>query len=183
MFYCFLAEGFEEIEAVATVDILRRAGIDIRTVAVTDGKYSEVTGAHGVTFTADMPDTDVTTDNMDGVFLPGGMPGTTNLEKSAVVCSAVRFCAENNRYIFAICAAPQVLGHLGVLSGKKATCYPGFESELAGAEYTAAPAEQDGLIITGKGPGATFDFALMIVKELRGESLSKELASSMQCYE
>ncbi len=183
MLYCFLATGFEEIEAIATVDILRRAGVEVKTVAVTEGKTLSVTGAHAITVTADVLDTDIVKEDMQGVFLPGGMPGTVNLEKSSIVCDSVRYCANNDRYIFAICAAPEVLGHLGILNGKKATCYPGFESELIGAFATDLPSVKDGKVITGKGPGCTYDFALMIVEELCGTECAKSVASAMQCHE
>ena len=186
MIYCFLADGFEEIEAITTVDMLRRTGdkIAVKTVAVTDDNSLVVCGAHAVPITADMHINDVVADeNLTGVFLPGGMPGTTNLDNSAKVRELVKFCFDNDRYIFAICAAPSVLGHLGILSGKNATCYPGFESELQGATYTAAPCTQDGRIITGKGPGATVDFAALIIKELTCEDVANKMKVAMQCYE
>lgn len=184
MIYCFLAEGFEEIEAITTVDMLRRAGIDISTVAVNCDKSLTVCGAHGIPLVADMHINDaVANENLTGVFLPGGMPGTTNLDKSEKVRELISFCNDNDRYIFAICAAPSVLGHMGLLKGIKATCYPGFESELAGAEYTAAPCTQEGKIITGKGPGATIDFASLIISELTDENTAENMKVSMQCYE
>ena len=186
MIYCFLAEGFEEIEAITTVDMLRRTGgkIEVKTVAVTDDKSLVVNGAHGVSVVADMHIDDVVADDsLTGVFLPGGMPGTTNLDKNEKVRELVSFANENDRYIFAICAAPSVLGHMGILVGKNATCYPGFEGELQGATYTAAPCTQDGKIITGKGPGATIDFAALIIKELECEELANNMKVSMQCYE
>ena len=169
MIYCFLAEGFEEIEAITTVDMIRRTGdrIAVKTVAVTEDKSLTVNGAHGIPVVADMHIDDVVADdNLTAVFLPGGMPGTTNLDKNEKVRELVAFCDENDRYIFAICAAPSVLGHMGILNGKNATCYPGFEGELQGATYTAASCTKDGKIITGKGPGATVDFAALIIKEL-----------------
>lgn len=182
MIYCFLADGFEEIEAITTVDMLRRADINIKTVAVADNLT--VTGAHNIPIVADMLISDAVADgNLSGVFLPGGMPGTTNLEESQKVRELVSFCAENDRYIFAVCAAPSVLGHMGLLKGKKATCYPGFEDELEGAEYTGEPAVCDGKIITGKGPGATVDFASMIITQLKSEALALELKNAMQCHE
>ena len=184
MIYCFLADGFEEIEAITTVDMIRRAGIEISTVAVTDDKSITVSGAHGIPVVADVHIDDCIEGNsLIGVFLPGGMPGTTNLEESAKVREIVSFCAENDRYIFAICAAPSVLGHMGLLEGKKATCYPGFEGELKGADYTAEPAVQDGKVITGKGPGATVDFASMIITALVSENVASDLKSAMQCHE
>ncbi len=183
MFYCFLAPGFEEIEAVTTVDMLRRAGVDMKTVAVTDGAL-QVSGAHGIEIKADMHINGALADEtLEGVFLPGGMPGTTNLDASQKVRELIAFCADKGRYVFAICAAPMVLGRMGLLCGKKATCYPGFEEELTGAEYTGAPAAADGKFITGKGPGATVDFASLIITELKGEENTRSLRDSMQCHE
>lgn len=183
MFYCFLADGFEEIEAITTVDMLRRAGVDIKTVAVTEGTSIVVTGAHKIPVTADVHISNADTAELNGVFLPGGMPGTTNLDSNLKVRELTAFCAENDKYIFAICAAPSVLGHMGLLKDKKATCYPGFESELTGAHYCDAPCVQDGIIITGKGPGATVDFASMIITELCSAEIAKNLRASMQCNE
>lgn len=182
MFYCFLAEGFEEIEAITTVDMLRRAGVNMKTVAVTDASLT-VIGAHSIPVTADMHISDADTEELQGIFLPGGMPGTTNLEANDKVRELVLFCAENDKYIFAICAAPSVLGHMGLLEGRKATCYPGFESELTGAVYSDNSAVQDLKIITGKGPGATVDFASLIISELCSADAAKDLRASMQCNE
>jgi 4-methyl-5(b-hydroxyethyl)-thiazole monophosphate biosynthesis len=183
MFYCFLADGFEEIEAITTVDMLRRAGIDIKTVAVTEHNRLTVRGAHNILVTADMYIKDADTEDLQGVFLPGGMPGTTNLDESADVRNLIKYCADNDKYIFAICAAPSVLGHMGLLEGKKATCYPGFESELTGAVCCDEPAVQDDKIITGKGPGATVSFAKLIISELVSENAALSVCSSMQCSE
>jgi len=184
MIYCFLADGFEEIEAITTVDMLRRAGIEIKTVAVTEDNALTVMGAHKIPVLCDMHiDKAVADENLTGVFLPGGMPGTTNLDESKKVRELVSFCNEQDRYIFAICAAPSVLGHIGILKGRKATCYPGFEGELVGAEYTAEPAVIDGKIITGKGPGATVDFASLIITELVSEDVALALTAAMQCHE
>ncbi len=179
MFYCFLAEGFEEIEAITTVDMLRRAGIDVSTVAVGGDESNLVKGAHGIAVKADSDKVDF--ENIEGIILPGGMPGTVNLEISDAVQKALDFCIRNNLYIFAICAAPQILGHKGILEGKKATCYPGFGTELKGAVLSDLPAVKDGKVITAKGPGATVEFAAEIIKELKGESKAFELKESMQC--
>lgn len=179
MFYCFLATGFEEIEAITTVDMLRRAGIGVTTVAVDGDSNNIVTGAHGIPVKADVDK--VSFDDMEGVILPGGMPGTINLENSSQVQLSLDFCFANNLYIFAICAAPQILGHKGILEGKNATCYPGFESELKGAVLSELPAVKDGKVITSKGPGATVEFAAEIIKELKGEGVACELKESMQC--
>ena len=179
MFYCFLAQGFEEIEAITTVDMLRRAGVEVKTVSVDGDSDNLVKGAHGIAVKADTDK--VSFDDLQGVILPGGMPGTVNLENSPKVQLALDFCFANNLYIFAICAAPQILGHKGILEGKNATCYPGFESELKGATLSKLPAVKDGKVITAKGPGATVDFAAEIIKELKSESVAKELKESMQC--
>lgn len=183
MFYCFLATGFEEIEAITTVDMLRRAGIDMKTVAVTEDENLTVTGAHNIPVVADLHISQADTAGLEGVFLPGGMPGTVNLDTSAQVRNLISYCDDNDKYIFAICAAPLVLGHMGLLSGKTATCYPGFEPELAGAQLSAEPAVQSGKIITGKGPGATVQFASLIITELKGSAVCAELKSAMQCRE
>lgn len=113
--------------------------------------------------------------------MPGGMPGTLNLEMSARVSEMLDFCHENQLYIFAICAAPQILGHKGFLNGKSATCYPEFETELKGALLSSSPAVKDGKLITAKGPGATIDFAFEIIKELKGEKEALRVKESMQC--
>ena len=181
MFYCLLAKGFEEIEAIATVDILRRAGIDVRTVAINRMKSLRVTGGHDIEIVADLRSKDVTAEGLEGIILPGGMPGTLNLEKSRTVQKLLRHCVENDLYICAICAAPQILGHAGILKGKRATCYPGFEGELIGAEYTSDSAVADGRIITGRGPGCTVDFAMLIVEHLKGDDCAEKLRDSMQC--
>lgn len=179
MFYCFLAQGFEEIEAITTVDMLRRADVSVCTVAVDGNNDMSVTGAHGISVKADAQK--VSFEDMEGIILPGGMPGTINLENSIQVQLALDFCFANNLYIFAICAAPQILGHKSILEGKNATCYPGFESELKGATLSNLPVVKDGKIITSKGPGATVDFAAEIIKELKGEDVALKLKESMQC--
>ncbi len=180
MFYCFLAKGFEEIEAITTIDMLRRAGIEVSTVAVDcDNLIAE--GAHGIGIRADLSADKVCFDKMEGIILPGGMPGTVNLENSKEVMKSLDYCVENDLYIFAICAAPQILGHKGILEGRSATCYPGFESELKGAVLSSLPAVCDGKVITAKGPGATIDFAAEIITKLKGACAAKELKESMQC--
>ncbi len=181
MFYCLLAKGFEEIEAITTVDILRRAGIDVRTVAINRTNSLRVAGGHDMEIVADLRSKDVTTDGLEGIILPGGMPGTINLEKSRTVQKLLRYCVENNLYICAICAAPQILGHAGILKGKRATCYPGFEGELVGAEHTNDPAVAEGKIITGRGPGCTVDFAMKIVECIKDADCAEKLRDSMQC--
>ncbi|MBQ7032804.1 MAG: DJ-1/PfpI family protein [Clostridia bacterium] len=160
MFYLFLADGFEEIEALATVDILRRADIPVLTVAVTG---QTVSGAHGIQVEADIPLENVEPDKMRGMILPGGIPGTPNLEASDGVMQLLDFAAENGLLIAAICAAPSILGKKGLLSGKKATCYPGFEKYLAGA-VLGDKICVDGNIITGQAAGVAADFAFAIIE-------------------
>lgn len=178
MIYLFLANGFEEVEALATVDVLRRAGLEVKTVGVGS---TTVTGSHHITVTADMEQSQVLTDNMEMVILPGGMPGTLNLEDSTVVTTCVRYCFQNNLPVAAICAAPSILGHMGLLKGKKAVCFPGFEQELEGAEIGDGFVCRDGQVITAKGAGAAVDFGLEIVKMLQGEEAALRLRKSMQC--
>lgn len=154
MLYMFLAEGFEETEAIGALDVIKRAGIDIKTVGI--GK-KEITGSHGITVVADLEENEAA-EAPDGVILPGGMPGTLNLKESGFVRSNIEKCFESGKLIAAICAAPMVFGTMGLLKGKKATCYPGFEKYLEGCEYTGALTERCGNIITGKGAGAAMLF-------------------------
>lgn len=178
MIYMFLAEGFEEIEALATLDVMRRAGINIKTVGVT-GKY--VTGSHNITVESDLDLNEITTEDLKGVILPGGLPGTTNLEKCPKVIEYVMYSANNKKLVAAICAAPSVLGHLNLLEGKNATCFPGFETELLGANATGDYVVCDGNFITGRGAGAAVDFGLEIVKYFKGADFSNDLRKTMQC--
>lgn len=178
MICVFLANGFEETEALATVDVLRRAEFNVRTVGV-GGK--RITGAHGIVVEADWEERDVTTDDLDAVVLPGGMPGTLNLEKSPIVQACVRYCVRNNLILGAICAAPSILGHMGLLQGKKAVCFPGFESQLTGAELADAPVCTDGLLVTARGAGVAVEFALELVSQLSGKKTAEKIRMSMQC--
>ena len=178
MFYVFLAEGFEEVEALAPVDMMRRAKLEVKTVGVTG---SEVTGSHKITVKPDIMLNEVKPEEIDGVVLPGGMPGTLNLEKSETVTNAVKFCAENDRFICAICAAPSILGHLGYLEGRKATCFPGFETELKGAEYTEAHTETDGNVITAKGAGCAVEFGHAIISKALSKNAADKVIGDMQC--
>lgn len=179
MVYCFLAQGFEEIEALTPVDILRRAGVRIETVGV-GGK--SITGSHGITVTADITESEVRLDDeLEMVLLPGGMPGTLNLKASDTVKKAIGYCAANDRYLAAICAAPLVLGHLSLLIGKRATCYSGFEKDLLGAQVTGEPVCVDGKIITARGAGVAMSFALKLAAILTSEEKSAALADSMLC--
>ncbi len=178
MIYCFLAPGFEEIEALAPVDILRRAGLDVKLVGVGG---AEITGSHGIAVKTDIEEKDVSTDDMDAVILPGGMPGTLNLEKSPIVKASVSYCADNGLIIGAICAAPSILGHMGLLKQKHATCFPGFETQLNCAKYTAEPVTVDGSIVTSKGMGAGIEFGLALLTKFKGEERAKLMRASIQC--
>jgi protein deglycase len=165
MVYVFFADGFEEIEAIAPVDILRRSNIAVKTVGV--GGRS-IRGAHGITIAADI-DVDSVGQDSEMIVLPGGMPGTRNLEKSAAVQKCIDYVAERGAFIAAICAAPSILGHKGLLRGKKAVCYPGYEKDLVGASVMSSQVCEDGQIITGNGPGAAFAFGLLLASRLGGD--------------
>jgi len=178
MFYCFLADGFEETEALAPVDILKRAGIPVTTVGV-GGEL--IRGSHDIYVKPDMSIDDLSIDDLiSGVILPGGMPGTKNLDANAIVRKAVMYCAEHDKPVCAICAAPSVLGHLGLLNGKRATCFPGFEDELTGAIATGEKTVTDGSFITAKGAGCAIEFGLAIVKAVKGSAEADRVASAMQ---
>lgn len=173
MVYVFLADGFEELEAMAPIDVLRRAGIETVTVGVT-GKT--VTGSHKIPVVCDITVNDAVTQNLDAVILPGGMPGTVNLENDKTVNKFIDYAYENNLVIGAICAAPSILGHKGILKDKKATCFNGFEKELKGAKTVECPAVTDGNIVTSWGAGGAFDFAFALLEAL---TKSRETAENM----
>ena len=177
MIYVFLATGFEDIEAIAPVDIMRRAGLPVQTVSITGNKI--VQSAHGVGIVADMLLPEVDFGEAEMLVLPGGLPGSTNLDACQPLTKAIKQHFETGGAIAAICAAPLVFGHLGLLKGRRATCYPGVDPELKGATYTAALVEQDGNIITGKGPAAAFEFGYNIVDYFLGEGASMPLRQGM----
>ena len=179
MIYAFLAQGFEEVEAIAAIDVIRRAEIDICTVGVGS---KVITGAHGISVICDLEDSNVfTSEEFDGVLLPGGMPGTLNLENCAKVSEFIDYAAENDKLICAICAAPSILGHMGLLKGKKACCFPGFENELEGADVGRDYVCCDGKFITAKGMGAAIDFSEKITACLINENKAKKIKESLQC--
>ena len=175
--FVFLAEGFEEIEALTPVDVLRRAGLSVQTVSVMDEQV--VAGAHGVPVLADKMFAEINPEEAEMILLPGGLPGATNLDAHEGLSRMILDFAAAEKPLAAICAAPLVLGNRGLLQGKKATCYPGFETYLQGAEYTAALVEKDGNIITGKGPGAAMEFAFAIVEKYCGIDKVNELKQGM----
>ena len=178
MFYIFLADGFEEVEALTPLDLMRRAGIDVQTVGV-GGIY--VTGSHNITVKADLLIDELDITSCDGVVLPGGMPGTTNLYNCEKVLECVRKCADKQQLVCAICAAPLILGRLGLLEGKKAVCFPGFEDELKGAEIGNVSCVAQDNIITAKGAGAVFDFSRAIITYLKDESSAIKILETIQC--
>lgn len=176
MVYVFIADGFEEIEVMTIIDILRRADIDTKLVSV-DGY--EVVGAHGVRILADIHIGVIDEDNMEMLVLPGGMPGTTNLENSIELIELIERSNQSNVLIAAICAAPMILGKLKLLEGKKATCYPGFEEYLIGAEIVGRKVIKDKNIITSRGPGTASDFAFKIVEMIKNKEISNQLKEGM----
>ncbi len=178
MICVFLADGFEDMEAIVTVDILKRANYTVKTVGI--GK-TEITSASGVKMHADMKDDDLVIKDVCSVVLPGGMPGSVNLRRSSVVCEALTYCMENKKLIAAICAAPFILGELGFLKNKEATCYPGFESKLIGAKKSFKSVCVDDNIITAKGPGVAMDFAFKIIEYISGKDLAMTIRKEMQC--
>ena len=177
--YVFLADGFEEIEALAPVDVMRRAGLAVTTVSVTNNLI--VMGAHGVPVVADAMFDELDYTDAALLFLPGGLPGATNLEAHAGLCQLLTAKAtQENVIISAICAAPLVLGGLGLLNGKRATCYPGFEDTMQGAEYTAEKVTVDGNIFTACGPAAAWDLGFTFVEHFCGDGKAEELRKGMQ---
>lgn len=172
--YVFLIDGFEEIEALTAVDVLRRADCEVVTVSL--NQETIVTGGHRVPVVCDARFEDLTFADVDLLLLPGG---TVALAEHEGLKTLVASAASQNKLVAAICAAPMVLGQLGVLKGRKATCYPGFESYLEGAEVLTQNAVCDGNIITGRAPGASMHFALAVVEKLVGKDKADELAAAM----
>lgn len=177
MNYVFLADGFEEVEALATVDVLRRCGIEVQTVSIS---YSEeVTGAHGIIVKADKVLDYSMLQDADFLILPGGLPGATNLRDCEALQEVLKQHAAKGGNLAAICAAPMVLGGLGLLEGKEATCYPGFEKYMIGAKPGSLPVVQDGNVITGKGPAFAFAFGLKIAEAIKGKEVARNVAAGM----
>jgi len=172
-----LAPGFEEIEAVTIIDVLRRAGIETAALGVSGS--GRVEGSHGITIEADRSLSEAERDSWDIVILPGGLPGATNLRDDPRVLALLRRQHESGKRLGAICAAPIALGAAGVLEGRKATSYPGFEKELRGATVSADRVVKDGNILTSRGPGTALEFALAIVADLEGKAAADKLRSGM----
>jgi protein deglycase len=171
-----LAEGFEELEAVTIIDILRRAGIEV-VVASLAG--SPVTGSHGIRLAADTPLAALVEQDFDMIALPGGMPGAAALARDPEVQRLIRELAAADKYTCAVCAAPIALAAAGVHRGKRVTCYPGFESQLEGGTLVEDRVVVDGTLVTSRGPGTALEFALALVGILRGATVQSELAKRM----
>ncbi len=175
--FVFLAEGFEEIEAIVPIDIFRRAAIDVTTVSISS--KNEVCGAHGVTIIADQLFSETNFSENVLLFLPGGMPGTNNLDAHEGLKALLVNQVGDNKPVAAICAAPLILGKLNLLNGLEAICYPGFENELKGAKLSKEKIVKSGLISTAKGAGVALQFALKIVEDLKGKALSDKIADAI----
>lgn len=173
----FLADGFEEVEGLTVVDLLRRAGEDVVTVSIMGRK--EVTGSHGITVLADTLFEQVDYSGVDLLVLPGGMPGTKYLKESEKLTELLTEWNGDKKKLAAICAAPSVFGELGFLRGKTAVCYPGFESALQGAVIGKQKVEVDGHITTSKGPGTAMEFALTLIQQLQGVEKAEEIRSGL----
>ncbi len=177
MIYVFLAEGFEEVEALATVDVLRRAGLEVKTVGVSG---SVVSGSHSIPVVCDAAIDDIQPDgSIDAVVLPGGMPGTINLEKDEKVNSFIDYAYANGKYVCAICAAPGILGKKGMLEGREAICFPGFEEYLLGAKLSDKSVCVDGKIITAKACGVALKFGKVIAEQFIGSEKAEALWESL----
>lgn len=177
MIYVFLANGFEETEALTPIDMLKRCELEVTTVGI-GGQI--IKGSHGISVIADITDNDISLDDdLQMIILPGGMPGTLNLEASKKVQKSIDYCMENDRYIAAICAAPSILGHKNILINKRATCYIGFESQLNGAVISNEKVCTDGKIITSRGAGTALEFTFEIIKHLISEEKSNILKDAI----
>lgn len=177
MIYVHLAEGFEEVEALTAVDILRRAEIDVKTVSVTGSRM--VTGTHGIPVEADLLFEDADYDRCEMIVLPGGLPGSTNLQAHEGLTANIRAFASAGKKLAAICAAPMVFGSCGILNGRKATIYPGMEEYLTGAEPAGEAVTVDGNIITGQGPALAMEFALAIAENVKGKETADAVAEDL----
>jgi len=177
MVYVHLADGFEEIEALTVVDVLRRADIATKTVSVTGDKT--VRGAHDIKVEADLLFEEADYGNCAMIVLPGGMPGTANLVKHEGLAKQLNAFAQSGKWLAAICAAPSVLGRMSLLKDKHVTSYPGYENQLIGAIYSEERVVQDGKLITSRGPGTAIEFSLELVKLLKNEQTAAALRKSM----
>jgi 4-methyl-5(b-hydroxyethyl)-thiazole monophosphate biosynthesis len=172
-----LADGFEEIEGVTIIDLLRRAGIEVTVAGVTGPR---ATGSHGITVECDTPIADCDFAAANALVLPGGMPGTLALRESSAVRDAVALMAEQGKLLAAVCAAPTVLEVCGVLRGKRATSHPNHADEMKSSRYLEDAVVEDGNIITSRGAGTTIPFALAVIRRLVGETIARDVAERIQ---
>ncbi|MDP4238071.1 MAG: DJ-1/PfpI family protein [Bacteroidota bacterium] len=175
--YLFLADGFEEIEAIAPIDIFRRAAIEVSTISISKEKL--VRGAHNIPVLADSLFDEVDFSDNDLLYLPGGMPGTKNLDAHEGLKRLLQKQAGEKKPIAAICAAPSILGKMGLLKGEEAICFPGFENQLTGALLSKEKIVKSGIFSTAKGAGVAVQFALKLVEELKGKTLAEQLSASI----
>lgn len=175
--YVHLATGFEEVEAITIIDVLRRAGVDVESISVTGQDI--VTGAHGIPIKADLLFENGNYESCGMIVLPGGIPGTPNLAAHEGLMKEIKNFAAKNRFLAAICAAPMILGEAGLLNGKTAVIYPGMESHLKGAVIGSEAVVVDDNYITSKGPGTAMDFALTIARILKGDEAVDDLREEM----
>ena len=177
MVYVLLGTGFEETEAIAPIDLLRRAGVEVLTVGI-GGKV--IFGGHGIGVEADITLEEMDLTNLEMIVLPGGLGGVASIRASKTAMDAVAFAAENGRYVAAICAGPTVLADLGITDGRKVTCYPGCESNMGSADYIPGKAcMQDGTVITGTSAGCAIPFGLQLIAALKGEDAAKTVAEQI----
>ena len=177
MIYVFLADGFETVEALAPVDVMRRAGLEVATVSITEEK--RVASKQGIPVLADITIDEVNENDAEMLMLPGGLPGADNLFANEKLKKMLLSANEKGKYVAAICAAPYILGQLGILKGKKATCYPGFEDKLIGAEATGERVVLDKNVLTGIGMGAAVEFGLEAVSIFAGEEAKDKISKGI----
>lgn len=177
MIYVLMADGCEEIEALTPVDLLRRGGVQVRTVGM---KRREIQGAHGIVFQADIQREQLSLSEMEGIVLPGGLEGTEELDRDPLVHQLIDDCMERALLVAAICAAPRILGKRGLLKGRKATVYPSFQKELQGALLSKEPVCQDGNIVTAVGMGASVAFGAKLLELLKGTETARRILSAIQ---
>lgn len=176
MIYMFLGTGFEETEAIAPLDLLRRAGLEIKTVGL-NGKV--ISGSHGIGVEADITIDELDLTDLEMVILPGGLGGVASIRGCSKAMDAIRFAYENNKYTAAICAGPTILAQLGITDGKKATCYPGCENQMGSAVMVNAAAVTDGKVITGTSAGCAIPFGLALITALKGQAAAEAVAKQI----
>ena len=176
MVYILLGTGFEEIEALAPCDILRRGGVQVALVGVNG---PEITGGHGITVRADLTVEQLDRAQLEMIVLPGGLGGVQAMGASPAAMEAVAWAYAHDKWVAAICAAPTLLPRLGISQGKRCVCYPGMEDQMEGAEMVKANAVRDGRLLTGRGPGAALDFGFMLLEALRGSDVAAQVRAGM----